>query len=59
MPIENHPPERPRSSPVKEIHIIWITAGLSCDGDTIAMTAATQPSLEDVLPIGKANAAVK
>ncbi len=32
-----------------EIDILWITAGLSCDGDTIAMTAATQPSLEDVL----------
>ena len=32
-----------------EIDILWITAGLGCDGDTIAMTAATQPSLEDVL----------
>ena len=26
-----------------EMHVVWITAGLSCDGDTIAMTAATQP----------------
>jgi hydrogenase small subunit len=34
---------------IQEIHILWITAGLSCDGDTIAMTAATQPSLEDIL----------
>jgi len=34
---------------VAEIDILWITAGLSCDGDTIAMTAATQPSLEDLL----------
>jgi hydrogenase small subunit len=34
---------------IKEIHILWITAGLSCDGDTISITAATQPSLEDVL----------
>ena len=34
---------------VAEIDILWITAGLGCDGDTIAMTAATQPSLEDVL----------
>jgi hypothetical protein len=25
------------------------TAGLGCDGDTIAMTAATQPSIEDVV----------
>jgi hydrogenase small subunit len=34
---------------VGEIHILWITAGLGCDGETIAMTAATQPSLEDIL----------
>ena len=32
-----------------EIAILWLTAGLSCDGDTIAMTGATQPSLEDLL----------
>ena len=36
--------------PVAEISILWLTAGLSCDGDTIAMTAATQPSLEDLAP---------
>jgi hydrogenase small subunit len=35
--------------PIGEVAILWLTAGLSCDGDTIAMTAATQPSLEDVL----------
>jgi hydrogenase small subunit len=32
-----------------DIHILWLTAGLSCDGDTVSITAATQPSLEDVL----------
>lgn len=32
-----------------EIHVLWITAGLGCDGDTIAMTAATQPSIEDLV----------
>lgn len=37
------------SNPIAEINILWITAGLSCDGDTIAMTAATQPSLEDLV----------
>src|SRR5687767_11714774 len=31
------------------LHVIWITAGLSCDGDTISMTAASQPSLEDLV----------
>jgi len=35
--------------PVADITILWLTAGLGCDGDTIAMTAATQPSLEDLL----------
>src|ERR1700686_1521673 len=34
---------------ISEIHVLWITAGLGCDGDTIAMTAATQPSIEDVV----------
>jgi len=33
---------------VQEIDILWITAGLSCDGDSVAITAATQPSLEDL-----------
>ena len=31
------------------VHIIWMTSGLGCDGDTVAMTAATKPSLEDLL----------
>ncbi len=34
---------------VSELDILWITAGLSCDGDTIAVTAATQPSVGDFL----------
>jgi hydrogenase small subunit len=36
-------------SPVSDVHILWITAGLSCDGDSVSVTAATQPSIEDVL----------
>ena len=35
--------------PIAEIEVLWITAGLGCDGDTIAMTAATQPSIEEVV----------
>src|SRR6201992_4259408 len=34
---------------VAEIHIVWMTAGLGCDGDSVSITAATQPSIEDVL----------
>lgn len=37
------------SHAIREIEILWITAGLGCDGDTIALTAATQPSLEDLI----------
>src|SRR6201992_236851 len=33
----------------KEVHILWITAGLGCDGDSVSITAASQPSIEDVL----------
>src|SRR6202043_2160596 len=36
-------------APISEIHILWMTAGLGCDGDTIAVTAATQPSIEDLV----------
>jgi hydrogenase small subunit len=31
---------------IEHVDVLWITAGLGCDGDTIAMTAATQPSIE-------------
>jgi hydrogenase small subunit len=34
---------------ISEIDILWITAALGCDGDTISMTAATQPSIEDLV----------
>ena len=34
---------------LSEIDILWLTAGLGCDGDTIAMTGATQPSIEDIV----------
>ena len=37
------------SPAIQEIDILWITAGLGCDGDTIAMTGATQPSIEDIV----------
>jgi hydrogenase small subunit len=38
-----------KPSPIREVHIVWITAGLGCDGDSVSITAATQPSIEDVL----------
>jgi hydrogenase small subunit len=38
-----------REPAVKEIHILWTPDGLSCDGDTVSVTAATQPSIEDLI----------
>ena len=38
-----------RPPAVSDIHILWMTAGLGCDGDTVSITAAEQPSIEDVL----------
>src|SRR4051794_3438884 len=38
-----------KPSPVAEVHILWITAGLGCDGDSVSVTAAEQPSIEDIL----------
>ena len=37
------------TQPIEELDILWITAGLGCDGETIAMTGATQPSIEDIV----------
>ena len=31
------------------VHVVWITTGLGCDGESLALTSATSPSLEDLL----------
>src|SRR5947209_17089919 len=41
--IADRPPD------VKEVHVIWMTSGLSCDGDTVSVTAASLPSVEDIV----------
>src|SRR5438270_8263706 len=38
-----------KASGVEEVHILWISEGMSCDGDSVSVTAAGQPSLEDVV----------
>ena len=38
-----------RAPALAEVHILWMTAGLGCDGDSVSITAATQPSIEDVV----------
>jgi len=39
----------PAPAPLDHVDVLWLTAGLGCDGDTIAMTAATQPSIEELV----------
>jgi Ni,Fe-hydrogenase I small subunit len=41
----------PRQSETEQItaHVLWMTIGLSCEGDSVAMTSATNPSLEDII----------
>ncbi|WP_309238492.1 hydrogenase expression protein HypE [Actinoplanes aureus] len=31
------------------LHILWMNGGLSCDGESVALTAATQPSIEELV----------
>src|SRR5512142_2430920 len=31
------------------LHILWMNGGLGCDGDSVALTAATQPSIEEIV----------
>jgi hydrogenase small subunit len=38
-----------RPPDVKEVHVVWMTTGLGCDGDSVSVTAATLPSIEDVI----------
>src|SRR4051795_12997976 len=47
MPVEF----APRQHETEQItaHVIWMTTGLSCDGDSVGMTSATNPSLEDII----------
>lgn len=37
------------TSALDEIHILWTSEGMSCDGDSVSVTAATLPSIEDVV----------
>ncbi|HVM39545.1 MAG TPA: hydrogenase expression protein HypE [Acidimicrobiia bacterium] len=40
-----------QESPFKidELHILWTSEGMSCDGDSVSMTAGTQPRIEDIV----------
>jgi hydrogenase small subunit len=41
--------EQKTKSGIEEIHILWTSEGMSCDGDSVSVTAATLPPIESVL----------
>ncbi len=46
----SHAPSRSEARQgVDEVDVLWISEGMSCDGDSVAVTAADQPALEDVV----------
>jgi len=44
---ETAPLQQESEEPV--VHILWMNSGMSCDGDSVALTAATQPSIEEIV----------
>jgi hydrogenase small subunit len=45
----NQEQQLPSRPVLQELDVLWITAGLGCDGETISLTAARQPSIEDLI----------
>ena len=48
MPQSNPSPQR-QATGVQEVNILWTPDGMSCDGDSVSVTNATLPSIEDVI----------
>ena len=38
-----------RAPALDEVHILWMTSFLGCDGDSVSITGASNPSIEDVV----------
>src|SRR5690348_6017149 len=49
MSIDEKPTTRQARTGFEHIDILWISEGMSCDGDTVAMTASAQPPIEDIV----------
>ncbi|GAB3330635.1 hydrogenase expression protein HypE [Micromonospora halotolerans] len=39
----------PQEHGFDEVTILWISEGMSCDGDSVSMTASGQPAIEDIV----------
>jgi hydrogenase small subunit len=42
-------PANPPNASDITVHLLWLNAGLSCDGDSVSLTNATLPSVEDIV----------
>src|ERR1041385_6860550 len=40
---------KPEKTAPIDVHVIWLPDGMSCDGDTVSVTAAEQPSIESLI----------
>ena len=49
MPLLSLPFIKPEKPAPIDVHVIWLPDGMSCDGDTVSVTAAEQPSIEDLI----------
>jgi hydrogenase small subunit len=49
MPLLSLPFVKPEKPIPLDVHVIWLPDGMSCDGDTVSVTAAEQPSIEDLI----------
>ena len=47
--VVRHENEQRFSRPLGEMEILWLNGGLGCDGESVALTGATQPSVEDLV----------
>ncbi|GFO68475.1 hypothetical protein GMLC_20540 [Geomonas limicola] len=40
---------RQTKSSIDEVHILWISEGMSCDGDSVSVTTVALPSIEQTV----------
>jgi hypothetical protein len=52
MPDEQNVPygrKTQKAPKISEVHVLWLNDGMSCDGDSVSITAASDPSIEDIV----------
>ena len=49
QPDEHPEVKRRKAGGAEEVHVLWISEGMSCDGDTVYTTNARDHSIDDVV----------